>query len=612
MLGNQIGNSFYNGNEIASFKRDRGKCGGAYTVYKLDQVGSLNGTDELLQMKELTGSYNAADYDQVSLNVQKVTNTYNVNYSTPFKKVAAIETVKDYYDAGNHVATVITITDAATSAVLSSTQIVTGDLILPGGTAVTESARLASGTTTSVTLGLNILQTGADKLVGAWWDETLAGQSGPDVLVGNGGDDILDGGAGNDWIFGGDGDDAAYGRVGDDIIFGGAGNDSLNGNEEEDAIIGGAGNDFIHGHAGGDWIEGGGGNDIAYGDDGDDVMFGGSGNDTLYGNAGNDNISGGDGNDSLVGSAGADVLDGGEGIDIVFYADSTAAINVNISLTTAQSGGDAQGDILSNIENITGSDYNDTLTGNANDNIINGGAGADIINGGAGVDTAAYSNSNAAVNVNLTLATAQSGGHAQGDILSNIENILGSAYNDTLTGDSAANIIEGGLGTDTINGGGGIDTLSYATSANGITVNLLLTTAQIGGGDGLGDIISNIENVTGSAFNDIITGDNGDNTLLGNAGNDLLYGGGGADNIDGGVGNDRLWGYAGHNILHGGLGNDILYGDLLNSPSYADVGNNQMFGDEGNDTFIAGAGPDAMDGGAGIDIPLSCEVLRVF
>ena len=119
--------------------------------------------------------------------------------------------------------------------------------------------------------------------------------------------------------------------------------------------------------------------------------------------------------------------------------------------------------MLSSIENLIGSEHNDTLTGNSGDNIIEGGDGADQIDGGDGSDTASYASSDAAVTVDLSNDTA-SGGHATGDNLDNIQNLIGSAHNDTLTGDEGDNIIEGGAGADHINGGYGKNIASYASS----------------------------------------------------------------------------------------------------------------------------------------------------
>jgi RTX calcium-binding nonapeptide repeat (4 copies)/FG-GAP-like repeat len=180
--------------------------------------------------------------------------------------------------------------------------------------------------------------------------------------------------------------------------------------------------------------------------------------DILRGLAGNDMLFGGSGNDTLEGGAGADTLIGGPGIDTADYSASPAGVNVNL-LTGLGAGSDAQGDILGGIENIVGSAFNDTLTGDGGTNALVGGAGADTLIGGPGIDTADYSTSTAAVSVSLFTGLG-SGGAAQGDVLGGIENIIGSAFNDTLTGDNGRNAIAGGLGDDTLDGGRGHDTLT--------------------------------------------------------------------------------------------------------------------------------------------------------
>ena len=168
-------------------------------------------------------------------------------------------------------------------------------------------------------------------------------------------------------------------------------------------------------------------------------------------------LNGGAGNDTLVSGTAADVLDGGADTDTVDYSASNAAVTVNLD-TGAGSGGYAAGDSYANIEDVIGSDYDDTLTGDANANVLEGGDGADSIDGGAGSDTASYEGSASAVDVDLGTNTL-SGGEAAGDSLTNIENVTGSDYNDTLTGDGNANVLDGGAGADTLYGGAGDDTL---------------------------------------------------------------------------------------------------------------------------------------------------------
>ena len=133
----------------------------------------------------------------------------------------------------------------------------------------------------------------------------------------------------------------------------------------------------LSGLAGKDGIDGGAG---------DDNIAGGTGDDTLLGRAGNDSLAGGDGDDTLQGGDGGDLLDRGAGSDIAFYSDSTAAVTINLADGLPEVGGFAAGDVLSSIENILGSSFNDTLIGDAGINQIFGNSGNDIIAGAAGRD----------------------------------------------------------------------------------------------------------------------------------------------------------------------------------------------------------------------------------
>jgi Ca2+-binding RTX toxin-like protein len=217
---------------------------------------------------------------------------------------------------------------------------------------------------------------------------------------------------------------------------------------------------------------------------GNDVVTGSGHSDLLRGEVGIDRLNGGGGNDILVGGVGGDVLIGGAGSDTASYEDSTAGVVVNLA-TGVAGGGEATGDTLISIENLVGSAQSDTLTGNdlrnrleggdgfdrlfgnggddtliggGDADILDGGAGADRIIGGTGVDTAIYAQSNAGVVVDLATGTG-TGGHAQGDTLSSVENLTGSGFNDVLRGSAADNVLFGGQGADVLNGMGGADTL---------------------------------------------------------------------------------------------------------------------------------------------------------
>ncbi len=131
--------------------------------------------------------------------------------------------------------------------------------------------------------------------------------------------------------------------------------------------------------------------------------------------------------------------------------------------------------------------FADTLTGNDDDNVLVGGAGADSLDGGWGWRHGygrATAGSAAAVAVDLGLG-AGTGGDAEGDTFASlaIENLIGSAYGDTLTGDCYDNVLEGGAGADQLNGGDGFDTASYAGSATAVVVDLAAGTASGGDAD---------------------------------------------------------------------------------------------------------------------------------
>ena len=159
-------------------------------------------------------------------------------------------------------------------------------------------------------------------------------------------------------------------------------------------------------------------------------------------------LTGLDGNDSLNGGGGADTLIGGAGIDTATCAASAAGVDVNL-MTGVGHGGDAEGDILAGIENLIGSSFNDMLNGDDGDNALTGLGGADVLIGGAGIDTASYAASAAGVDVSLVTGLGH-GGDAEGDILAGIENLTGSAFDDTLAGDAGNNVLIGGAGIDTV------------------------------------------------------------------------------------------------------------------------------------------------------------------
>lgn len=172
-------------------------------------------------------------------------------------------------------------------------------------------------------------------------------------------------------------------------------------------------------------------------------------------------------------------------------------------------------------------------------NLLSSTDGDDYLDGLGGSDTVVYSNASSAVTINLATTTAQDTGGAGSDLLKNIENIRGSIYNDTLTGDDNDNVLDGGFGIDALTGGAGNDT--YIVTA-GDTVT---ESAGVGGGDSdtvqskvdytLGANIENLTLLTGAQYG---TGNSGSNTITGNAAANVLEGGGGTDTLKGLGGND--------------------------------------------------------------------------
>ena len=219
---------------------------------------------------------------------------------------------------------------------------------------------------------------------------------------------------------------------------------------------------------------------------------------------------------------------------------------------------------------------------------------------------------------------------ATADDIGEADRLSGAQGDDTLNGNGGDDWMEGGSGADQLNGGGGRDTAVYVKSPQAVDVDL--TTGTGTGGNAEGDRYDSIENVQGSDFGDILTGDDGDNRLtgrdgddqiFGEAGNDTLLGGRGADLLDGGRGTDTAeydWSTSGVNVnLTTGLGQDgYAEGDRLVDienlrGSFHDdtlTGNdaaNRLFGDSGDDILSGMSGNDILIGGLGADVLIGGE-----
>ena len=322
---------------------------------------------------------------------------------------------------------------------------------------------------------------------------------------------------------------------------------------------------------------------------GNDTVFAGEGNDTIWDFDGTSNtyhdiwlasddlIYGGKGNDTIFAGLGADTIDGGEGVDELNYIYSKSGVTVDLQ-TGRGTGGHAQGDVISSIEILVGSNHNDKLTAidgadiygddghdvlvSANNTRLKGGAGDDhfvigsqggqnvYIDGGSGVDTLDFSGLASPIVYGVWGASSPTGSADRVSVgvwNRSVENVIGTEYGDTIT------VVGGRLPSGSIdhsamrhaNGRGGDDVLSGSHSRD-----------WLHGGTG----------------NDTLDGAENDDVLSGEEGNDVLDGGDGNDVLDGGEGNDELYGSSGNDVLYGRSGNDVLAGMVLVFPFVMLVG----------------------------------------
>ena len=537
--------------------------------------------------------------------------------------------------------------------------------------------------------------TAADTLGGDAGANTLEGGAGDDSLAGGGGKDVIDGGVGTgdvavyaekttavvvtlngptsttvtvggvaedtiqniEGIVGGTAADTLTGDALTNMLDGGAGNDSLHGGEGGDLLIGRAGLDTMDGQGGVDTasyadktvsvvvtLKGASDANVSIGGVAEDILrnvenlIGGSADDTLTGDA----LA-----NSFLGAGGKDTMDGAGGIDTALYTDTTLALAITLNGATDATVtiGGLAADTLRNIENVTGGSGADTLSGDALANTLLGGAGddtlkgaggADIIDGELGIDTVLFTNETLAVVLTLNGAadaTATIGGVAA-DVVRNVENVVGGAGNDILTGDNLVNLLDGGAGDDILNGGfgkdvmdggSGIDTANYAslTAAVGVAVTLAgASNAIVSIGGIADDTVRNIENLIGGQGVDNLVGDALANMITGGGGKDILEGGGGIDTVVysdqtksvvvtlnagtyatvsiGGVVEDTIRDF--ENVI-GGSANDSLTGDALA---------NALSGGGGDDLLSGGLGDDLLDGGSGINTAVYAGTLGAY
>ncbi len=246
--------------------------------------------------------------------------------------------------------------------------------------------------------------------------------------------------------------------------------------------------------------------------------------------------------------------------------------------------GDAAGDTYSGIEAFVGTAYNDTFSSNASAHFFDGA-------GGSG-DTIDYSNSTAAVTVNLT-AGVGSGGDAQGDTFTAVERVVGSAYGDTLTSSTSGHTLQGGGAGDDVYivGNSGVVIVESAGGGDDEIRTALATYSM--------DAIAHVERLTytGTA-SATLTGNSGNNTIVGGNGNDILFGGTGADQLYGGNGIDTASYLGTTSAITLNLRTGIHTGGAAGDTFF---GIEAFIGSERNDTFISNDQAHAFNGSDGAD-----------
>ncbi|MBD2414636.1 hypothetical protein FACHB389_09600 [Nostoc calcicola FACHB-389] len=414
----------------------------------------------------------------------------------------------------------------------------------------------------------------------------IIGTRNDDYIVGSNSNDIINGGfGGSDTIIGGEGNDRLYTSVSSLLL------DSLAGLQQ--LLDGGNGNDVL----------GASGYSARYDEyfvNGNNTLNGGAGDDRFDVNFSNANnlLNGGDGNDTFSKNyRGNDTIDGGTGDDLLSYNTNnyygtegiTSTFNASTNIGSVTLGTNHAS--YKNIErlDITGTGYNDYIVGsNGNDTLDPGSGGNDTLDGGKGDDVLRVSyykdvtqGITSTLNPTTNIGTITAGTNRV--TYKNIErlDITGTDYNDYIVGNKGNDTLSTGIGgNDTVDGGIG-DDLLYVNLYNGnggitstfnATTNIGLITA------GTRSVAyKNIEtlNITGTYYDDLIVGNNGNDTLNpGSGGNDTIIGGGGNDYLN------IRFSASGNNTFKGGVGDDTLDAQYSSS-------DNLLSGDEGNDSLLA-------------------------
>lgn len=459
---------------------------------------------------------------------------------------------------------------------------------------------------------------GANVLRGLDGDDIISADAGDDTVYGDDGDDIITGGFGDDLIYGGAGDDLVYGGFGDDkivetgganLLYGDFGDDVIEATDSAGALFGGEGDDqitvdntanhesvLVFGGGGADWV-----NTYALGDG--STIYGGDGADVLRvfnnGGVGQAFLYGGDGDDELVASRDGTVLGGGAGDDLIIAfakdLEATGGSGVDTfmfdhntrAVVTDFQVGDA-GDVAFLTRYSLWADPSVDPYAGGFIRIVQNGADVLIqmdVDGPKGKPD--FKTVVVLQNVDGTQLTAHNLGGWTAELLYGV------------IGDDGDNTLYSTSHSEMIDGGDGVDTASYADATNGVTVRLQPGDQVTGHGT---DSLSDIQNLEGSDFNDVLFGDMRANTLWGGAGADVLTAAGGDDTVYGQDGADILGGGDGIDLLDGGADNDRIDGGAGMDSLYGGDGDDDLKGGTGADLLSGGDGADRLDGGEGADV----------
>jgi Ca2+-binding RTX toxin-like protein len=517
---------------------------------------------------------------------------------------------------------------------------------------------------------------GDDEVTGDDSMNFLYGLEGNDIILGLGGSDWIDGGAGADTMIGGNGEDVYIVDDSSDLIVeeANAGFENvriyasyytLSANVENGwafstaatRLIGNAGSNRLVGNAGDDVLEGRGGDDVLEGRGGTDTMIGGAGNDLYLVEEHDDVIveTAGGGIDmvgttlafyalpafvedvavwwagtarTVIGNGLANRFELGpdptrvEGCGGIDTADYGYVYNWLLAdLLTGEMGGEAAGDELIGIENLTGGGGDDVLRGTHGANVINGMPGNDIMVGRGGNDIYHVHEQ-----ADIVIEAAGEGTdeiriqtwideYTLPDHVENLRNLspdpfigYGNALNNEMTGAAAEDTFFGGDGHDMLSGGGGDDVLLGEAGHDMLSGGAGADTLYGGDGndaflvddpkdivverpgEGIDTVYASTQSYTlPDEIENLSANARGGFTGIGNDSANLIHGGGSADLLVGAGGDDELRGQSGADILDGGDGSDLLSGGH---------GGDVLAGGAGSDAFLfnyydTGTGGDA-------------------